>query len=90
LAAKGYPTVDESARAIIAERVGRGATARPDLPAFAREILRRDVAKYIAPRPIARWVFFDRGLVDALGLLHEVSPQPPGELQKTLARYRFH
>ena len=89
-AARGYPTVDESARAIIAERLGRGATARPDLPAFAREILRRDVAKYLATRPIARWVFFERGVVDALGFLHEVSPWPAGELQETLARYRFH
>lgn len=67
-----------------------GATARPDLPEFAREILRRDVAKYLATPLVARWVFFDRGVVDALGLVQEVSPWSLGELQETLARYRFH
>ena len=35
-------------------------------------------------------LLFDRGLVDALGLLHEVSPLPASELHATLASYRFH
>jgi predicted ATPase len=35
-------------------------------------------------------VFFDRGLVDALGMLHEVSPLSDVELQATLASYPFH
>ena len=59
----GYATVEESARAIIAER-GQPQTSE--------------------------WVFFDRGIVDALGLLHEVSPLPASELQATLASYPFH
>jgi predicted ATPase len=45
LAAIGYATVEESARAVIAERQARGATRRPDALAFAREILGRDIAK---------------------------------------------
>ena len=41
LAKLGYFTVEDSARAIIAKRVARGDTPRPDLVTFAREILRR-------------------------------------------------
>jgi predicted ATPase len=48
LAARGYATVDESARAIIAERLARGESPRPDQGAFAREILRRDIDKYVS------------------------------------------
>ena len=36
----GYATVEESARAIIAERLATGATPRPHAHKFAREILR--------------------------------------------------
>ena len=90
LAAMGYATVEESARAIIAERLARGESPRPDLVTFAREILRRDIEKYRGHRWTSQWVFFDRGIVDALGLLHEVSPLPASELQATLASYPFH
>jgi len=41
LAKLGYFTVEDSARAIIAKRVARGDSPRPDLVTFAREILRR-------------------------------------------------
>jgi predicted ATPase len=90
LAASGYPTVAESARAIIAERLARGASARPDLPGFAREILRRDTDKYVAQFNTSRWVFFDRGVIDALGLLQEVSPLPQIELEALLQTFPFH
>lgn len=90
LAAMGYRTVEESARAIIAERLARGASPRPDLPAFAREILRRDIEKYVGLPQTSDWVFFDRGVIDALGLLREVSPLPTGELEATLRAYPFH
>jgi predicted ATPase len=42
LARMGYRTVPESARAIIAERIAKGQTPRPEPLAFAQEILRRD------------------------------------------------
>ena len=90
LAGMGYATVDESARAIIAERLARGASRRPDPVAFAQEILRRDIEKYHSQPRTSQWIFFDRGIVDALGLLHEVSPLPALELQATLASYPFH
>jgi predicted ATPase len=90
LADRGYITVAESARAIIAERLARGASRRPDLITFAQDILRRDIEKYLGQPRTSQWVFFDRGIVDALGMLHEVSPRPALELQATLASYPFH
>ena len=90
LAAMGYATVEESARAIIAERLARGASRRPDARTFAREILRRDITKYLNQPRTPKWVFFDRGVIDALGMLHEASPLPSTDLQTMLASYPFH
>ena len=90
LGRRGYAAVDESARAIIAERVAGGLSARPELPTFAREILRRDVEKYMRVAPGPEWIFFDRGVLDALALLHEVDPLPVEDLQRLLAAYAFH
>ena len=90
LAAMGYATVEESARAIIAERLAAGESRRPDLPTFAREILRRDVEKYLGQPHTSDWTFFDRGVIDALGLLQEVSPLPAHELEAMLSAYTFH
>jgi predicted ATPase len=90
LAAMGYTTVEESARAIIADRLACGASRRPELAVFAREMLRRDIDKYLGQPRTSKWVFFDRGLIDALGMLQEVAPLPEHELQAMLAAYRFH
>jgi predicted ATPase len=89
-AARGYATVEESARAIIAERLARGASRRPDALTFAQEILRRDIEKYLSQPRTSKWVFFDRGLVEALGMLHEASPLPSLGLKSMLAAYPFH
>jgi len=90
LAAMGYTTVDDSARAIIAERVAKGLTPRPDLVTFAHEILRRDIEKYVARPRTSEPVFFDRALIDALGMPHELSALPSTELNTMLAAYPFH
>jgi predicted ATPase len=90
LASMGYITIEESARAIIAERLASGLSPRPGACEFAHQILSRDVEKYIAQPQTSKWVFFDRGLIDALGMLQEVSPMPAEELKAMLARYLFH
>lgn len=90
LAAMGYAIVDESARAIIAERLARGESPRPDPTTFAREILQRDIQKYLNQRHTSTWTFFDRSLIEALGMLNEASPLSPGELESVLAAYPFH
>jgi predicted ATPase len=90
LASMGYATVEESARAIIAERLASGLNRRPAPSEFARQILSRDIEKYVVQPQTSKWVFFDRGLIDALGMLQEVSPMPYEELRSTLTRYPFH
>jgi predicted ATPase len=90
LAAMGYTTVEESARAIIAERVVSGASRRPDPAAFAREILRRDIQKYVDHAHTSTWVFFDRGVIEALAMTQDVTPLPARELETLLAKYEFH
>ena len=90
LAAIGYATVEESARAIITERLARGESRRPDALAFAQEILRRDIEKYLNQPRTSKWVFFDRGLIEAVGMLHEASPLSSIELETILASYPFH
>src|SRR5262249_6667101 len=90
LAARGYITVEESARAIIAERLGSGASRRPDSLACAREILRRDIEKYLHQQHTSNWVFFDRGVVEAIGMVHEASPLPAEELKAMLSAYPFY
>ncbi len=90
LAAMGYATVDDSARAIIAERRARGLSARSDPLTFAREILRRDIENYNAQPRTSAWVFFDRALVDALAMLQETSALSSTELHTMLAAHPFH
>jgi len=90
LSAKGYITVAESARAIISERRSRGRSPRPEPIAFAQETLRRDIEKYHAHPAESGWVFFDRGLVEALGMLHEAAPLSAPELAAALRAHPFH
>ena len=90
LEARGYTTVSESARAIISERRAQGLSPRPEPVAFAQEILRRDAEKYHANSGKSGWVFFDRGAVEAIGMLHEAAPLTAAELDVTLREYPFH
>jgi len=90
LASMGHAIVDESARSVIAERLARGASRRPSSAEFAREILRRDVEKYVRQPQTPDWVFFDRGVVDALGMLQEVAPLPSDALADMLVAYAYH
>jgi predicted ATPase len=74
LAARGYATGEESERAIIAERLARVASPRPDACAKTFESTSISLA-------LPSGSSFDRGLVDALGMLHEASPKPSIELE---------
>jgi predicted ATPase len=90
LASLGYATVDESARAVIAERQALGLSPRPEPIAFAKEILRRDVQKFESTADAQGWVFFDRGVVEALAMVDEVEPMPTDELAARLGTYAMH
>lgn len=86
---RGYPVATDAARAVIQGRRGRGLQPRPSPREFAREILRLDIAQY-RTRASAGIVFFERGVVDALGMLHEIGELPDTELHRSLRAYPYH
>lgn len=89
LAVLGYATVEESARAIIAERLAAGMTPRPQAAQFAREILRRDIEKYERMRALPDPVVFDRGAVEAFCSVQENETWSKLELERMLIAYPF-
>ncbi len=75
---RGYPVIDEPGRRIIAEERLSGGDALPwrDVEAFLRRALDmalRDIAEFSGS---SRWVFVDRGLVDAASGLSHVTGEP--------------
>jgi predicted ATPase len=90
LGSLGYAVVEESARALIRERTAAGLSPRPDALEFAREILRRDMAKYEQAAESARWMFFDRSPLEALAMVQEAAPMPVSEVEALIASFRFH
>jgi predicted ATPase len=90
LARRGFATVPESARAIIAERLAQGLPPRPEPLAFAQEILRRDLQKHDAHDPEPDWTFYDRSALEAVGMLHDASPMSGADRAALLSRCSFH
>ena len=91
---RGYPIVDEPGRRIVKEELERGGTALPwiDVAAFARRAIAMALADRAAvaeaAAAAARWVFFDRGLIDAAAALEHVTGEP---VLKTLGeQHRYH
>ena len=58
----GFPTISDSAREVIAERLALGNSPRPDPKTFALELLGRDDAKYTEAKQAADLLFFDRSV----------------------------
>ena len=90
LAELGYETVGESARSVIAERLAANKSPRPKPQEFALEVLRRDIEKYGRAEESPNWVFFDRGVIEAVGWASEVSALPETEAGPTAGAYPFH
>ncbi len=89
LRSRGYPCTPDSARAIIRERLGKGLEPRPPPHEFAEQVLSRDAEQYQRMADAVGPVFFDRGVVDALGMVNQSGPLSPAELQARLARYPY-
>jgi predicted ATPase len=89
LAARGYMCAAESARAIIRERLASGLSPRPPLAQFGNEILQRDIARYRETRATAHPVFFDRGIVDALGILDQQHAISLGEVEEYIRSFPY-
>jgi predicted ATPase len=86
----GFQTISDSAREVIAERLARGESPRPDQVTFSREILRRDREKYRTQSDSAGWIFFDRSPLEALAMVHEAVATEEADPLAKLNEYRFH
>jgi predicted ATPase len=75
---RGFATVDEPGRRIVIEELKRGGTALPwvDAVAFLRRAIDLSLADRADVDPSARWVFFDRGLIDAGAALEHLTGEP--------------
>lgn len=87
LASRGHAVQADSAREVIAQRQEAGLPPRPAAEAFARAILARDLEQFHAAA--SGDVFFERGAVDALGMLAELGKLGSDE-RALLAGLRYH
>ena len=87
---RGHAVAADSARSIIQARKGQSLSPRPAPLDFAQAILRQDIQQYDEQASRSGLVFFERGIVDALGMLHEVGALPESELQAVLSTYPYH
>jgi len=90
LGRRGYPTVDEPGRRIVKEQLLSGGTALPwtDGVAFARGCIALALSDRRAARRLqGRWVFFDRGLIDASVALRHLTGEPALNAIKRSHRY---
>lgn len=98
LARRGHPHAPESARAIIRERVARGLPKRPEAGEFAYEILGRDIEQYRAvsererqePHGGSGLYFFDRGILDALGMVDGLGLLSARERDRHLTEFPYY
>lgn len=90
LAALGHRVVPESARAVIAERLDAGLSPRPAPARFALDILQRDIAQCRREPDGPGWVFFDRGLPEALATAEAAGALAPEQAARLRRQFRFH
>jgi len=90
LGRSGFPTISDSAREVIAERLALGNSPRPDPKTFALELLSRDDAKYTEAKQAADLLFFDRSVLESLAMVQDVAPMPEAELRERVSTYRFY
>lgn len=90
LAARGYHVVEESARAIIRDRVGRGLSPRPAPRQFAADVMRRDIKNYHKELANPDWVFFDRAIPDGMCMLNRIAPLGRRKVEAIAKRFAYH
>jgi predicted ATPase len=89
LAERGYHYVPEAARAIIKQRLEAGLSPRPPVAQFGQEILQMDLTYYRETPVTGKPIFFDRGIVDALGLLAEAEALSPAHVQAYINKFPY-
>jgi predicted ATPase len=90
LGRRGYATVEEPGRRIVREEMRGGGTALPwvDATAFLRRVIALSLEDRIAAGAMAGWVFFDRGLIDAVAGLDFLTRE--NGLARFEAAQRYH
>ncbi len=87
LSLEGYAVGVDAARSIIRERKATGLDPRPDPRMFGEQILEREISSY---RSVTRsLVFFERGVVDAVGLLYGAGALDDAEAARLINQYRY-
>jgi predicted ATPase len=91
LAAAGYATVAESARAVLQDEIAGGGETPPwaDQGRFARAIFERDLAKWRAHLDLPGPVFFDRALPEAAAIWQSNGLAIPPDVCAAIAECRF-
>ena len=81
--------IDEPRRWIVADELKRCGRALPwvDAVAFARRAIELSLADRAVTEASARWVFFDRGLIDAAAALEHLTGEPVVESLGLVYRY---
>ena len=90
LAGRGFATVPEPGRRIVAEEQAGDGRALPwvDLAAFARRAIAMAIADRMTARTMPGWVFFDRGVVDAAVALEHATGE--GVVAPLARAHRYH
>ena len=89
LGRRGFPGVPEPGRRIVEDELRKNGTALPwvDLTAFAKRAIDIAVDDRKRASDKSGWVFFDRGLVDAVVALQHASGQAVHEVLAPFERY---
>jgi predicted ATPase len=90
LRGRGHPVVEEPGRRIVKQELERGGDALPwiDAAAFARRAIQLALSDRERARNQRGWIFFDRGLIDAVSALEELTGE--GMLSVFGAEHRYH
>jgi predicted ATPase len=70
--------------------VSNGLSKRPPAREFAEQILARDQAQYRRVLETQGPIFFDRSVIDSLGMCEELGQSSAVRLALILTEYRFH
>jgi predicted ATPase len=90
LRARGHHIVEEPGRRVVQQELKAGGDALPwaDPLAFTRRTIQMALSDREAAKIHSRWVFFDRGLIDAAAALEDRTGEPVLRAMDALHRYQ--
>lgn len=87
LAKKGFDVRPDSARSIITQRKANGLSPRPEPAEFAQQIMTAEISSFQAAS--ASPTFFERGLVDALGMAQHTGAMDAAAVSEMATQFRY-